>query len=370
VESKGKITAKGLVILLLPLYLLFAFPVLYNTVDKKIVYQGQQVILTTWVACSQRPERVDWERLPSFNGFWMEEVTPLRRVAFLNTVRKGCWAYSVKAFALFPQHSGVLEIGDGVARIYIKGKKYVSTGNRLKIKILPIPEKVDWVGKLNLSLRITPEEGKLELVAEGYGNLDLLPPPEVLKLKGNLVFVGASVQKVFENKRLSGKKTFIYLTRGKTVSGEGFSYKIFDPETRKIKVVKTPSFKLVRQESQKSYDIFGFRNGFREFSPLFSSRFYWGVFFFLVLILVVSIIVILKPRLGSSPNPVKEINLLEEDMEYLNKEEFYSRLARLFSENEPFRSKLDHIRFSPFADSLQERKKLLEEAKKKFEVKR
>lgn len=369
-ESKGKISAKGLVILLFPIYLLFGAPVLYNTVDKKIVYQGQQVILTSWVACSQRPERVNWSRLPSFNGFWMEEVTPSRRVMFLNIGRRGCWGYSVKAFALFPQHPGVLEIGDGVARIYIRGKEFVSNGNRVKIKVLPLPGKVDWVGKLQLTLNITPQEGKLELIAKGEGNLDLLPLPRAQRLKGNLVFVGASIQKKFEKNVLSGRKVFIYLARGNTVSGDGFSYKVFDPVRRKIITVKSTSFKLIREGHRKNYEIFGFRNGFREFVPLFSRTFYWVTICLLFVILVVSVFVMLKSRFTPSINPVKEINSLEQNLEHLDKDEFYSRLSKLFSGDETFLSRLDHFRFSPFADSVEERKKVIREAKRKLGVKK
>lgn len=369
-ESKGKISSKGLVIILFPIYLLFGAPVLYNTVDKKIVYQGQQVILTSWVACSQRPERVDWSRLPSFNGFWMEEVTPSRRVMFLNIGRRGCWGYSVKAFALFPQHSGVLEIGDGVARIYIRGKEFVSNGNRIKIKVLPLPGKVDWVGKLQLTLNITPQEGKLELVAEGEGNLDLLPLPRAQRLKGNLIFVGTSIQKKFEKNILSGRKVFVYLVRGNTVSGDGFSYRVFDPARRIIITVKTPSFKLVRKGPRRNYEIFGFRNGFREFVPLFSRTFYWVIFCLLFVVLVVSIVVLLKPKFTPSFNPMRELSFLERGLEHLDKEEFYSRLSKLFSEEDPFLSRLDHFRFSPFADTVEERKKVIEEAKRKLGVKK
>jgi len=232
VGGSGEIRAKGLVILI-PL-LLFSKPVLYNTVDRKKVFAGEQILFISWAACTQRPERIEWKRLPSFNGFWMEGVRIKRRVDFINIGKKGCWAYPVKSLAIFPQSSGEVKIGGGEVRIFLKGKVYIIKGNEIEVRVKPLPGETDWVGTLQLNLKIEPDRGRMEVIAQGEGNIDLLPKPGVKSLKGELVFAGSSSQKNFENGKLKGKKIFTYTVRGNGARGDGFFYRVFNPKERRV----------------------------------------------------------------------------------------------------------------------------------------
>ena len=365
-EIKGKISSKGLVILI-PIFFLFSRPVLFHTVDRKIVYQGQQVILTSWIACSTRPEMVNWERIPSFDGFWMEEVKPEKRVTFLNIGKRGCWAYSVRAFALFPQRAGILQIGDGKARVFIRGKEYVVKGNILSVRVLALPPGADWFGDVKLSLRTIPEEGKIELIAEVEGNPDLLPVPKIADLKGDLIYVGSSVEKKFEKGSLKGKKKFVYLSKSTKISCGGFYFRVFDPKSKKIKIISSPSFSMSRKTKGNPGEIYGFRGGFEDYTPLFSMKVYWIIFGVFSFLLAGSLVILFKDKMfrkeKSSNKLLEEISMR---LEGLTKEEFYETISRLIPQESELKRKIDHIRFSPFKDSIEERKEILRKAKEEL----
>ncbi len=361
-ESSGKIRAKGLVILL-P-FLLFSKPVLYNTVDRKKVFTGEQILFISWAACIQRPERIEWKRLPSFNGFWMEDVRIKKRVDFINIGKKGCWAYPIKSLAIFPQSSGKVKIGGGEVKIFLKGKAYVLKGNEIEVRVKPLPERADWVGTLQLNLKIEPDRGNMEIIAQGQGNIDLLPKPKVKSLKGELIFAGSSSQKNFENGKLKGKKIFIYAVRGNKARGEGFFYRVFNPEKKKMMLISTPSFSFFPSEERKEWEIFGFRRGVKEYKPFLSSFVFWGVFSLCLLLMGASLVYRLREKFHGSIDPLKEIEILEKGIKNLPKDEFYSRLEALFSKEGKFNQRIEHLRFSPHLDSISERIKILNEARK------
>ncbi len=354
---KGLLRRKGLVILL-PLFHLLSSPVLYNTASSRRVYAGQYIIFSSWLSCVSSPQKAVWLSLPDFEGFWIKEISPPRRTAFLPLVRKGCWGYNLRTWIITPMKPGRMRIGGGRVRVNIKGRDYLLSGNAIRVRVLPVPEGTMWTGPLSLEVKPDPVSGKVELGVKVEGEPALIPSPEISLQKGELTLVATTETRQVKAGRVFGEKKFLYMAKGR-VEGLVFSYRVFSLKRRKLLEVKTPSLSLEPRLFRPE-----------EISPLppsssslpISFRMtFWVVsasLFFLSLIFIS--LSLLRQRRPSSKSRVKQIlarvkelspeHLLEELSPWLDGE---------------LKQQVDHLRFSPKINR-REYERLLEKIRERF----
>ncbi len=353
--TKGFFPVKGLVALF-PFFLL-STPLLYHTVSKTKVYSGQFLVFTSWLSCVSGPHKTAWASLPNFEGFWAREVSPLRRTQFLKIGKRGCWGYQVKTWMLTPMKPGGYRIGGGKLRVKIGGKDYLLSGNYVSIKVLPLPEKVMWTGPLSLKVETDPVAGRIELRVRVKGDPALVPYPEISLKKGSLTLAGTAERMEAES-NFSGEKRFTYMARGR-VEGLAFTYRVFDPVSRKVKVISSPEVSLMpRLLSQHEL---AYSSGGSGRLPLSLHPFFWamaGVLFFLsVLFLGLSLV---KSRTPSLKARIKKV------LESAGRdpaEEVLQRLSSLLEGD--LREQVDRLRFSPRIDK-REFEKLISKVRERF----
>ena len=356
-ETKGLGRWKGLVALL-PFLYLFSSPVLYHTVSRKRVYSGQYIILTSWLACVPSPTSALWLSLPDFEGFWIKEISPIKRTTFLNIGRRGCWGYQLRTWVATPMKPGRFKIGGGKVKVVLKGRKYLLGGNFLKIRVMPVPRETMWTGSLSLETKTDLIRGKIELKVKVEGDPSLVPEPKIEIKKGEVITVGAVEEKEVKAGKLLGTKTFLYMAKGK-VEGLVFSYRVFNPKRKKLLEIKTPALsikpRLFAEEQIKPLPPSS------SSLPLIFQPLYWVSASVILLLSVVFLILsLLRAKQPSSRSKIKQIlsraqklpprQLLEELSPWLEGE---------------LRKETDHLRFSP---KIKERdlKKLLQKIKERL----
>ncbi|GEM_PF-3070553 len=240
--AKGLFPGKGLVALF-PFFLLLSTPLLHHTASKTRVYSGQSLVFTSWLSCVSGPQKTAWLSLPNFEGFWAREIEPESRTRFLKIGRRGCWGYHVKTWIITPMKPGVYRVGGGKLKVNAGGRPYILSGNYLRIKVLPVPEESMWTGSLSLKVETDPVAGRIELRVKVKGDPALVPYPEVSLRKGSVILAGAG-ERWNPNGDFSGEKIFTYMARGK-IEGLVFSYRVFDPTSRRVLVVSSPEISLL-----------------------------------------------------------------------------------------------------------------------------
>ncbi len=239
--SRGAFPGKGLVIFF-PLFLLLSSPVLRHTASRSRVYSGQYFLLSSWLSCVRGPHKTNWVSLPSFEGFWAREVPPVRRTQFLKTGGGGCWGYHVNTWMVTPMKAGTYRVGGGKLRVEVDGREYLLSGNYLRIKVLPVPPGTMWTGALSLGVETDPVSGRVDLRVEVEGDPSLVPNPEISLKSGEVLLTGTS-ERMGTRGKFFGEKKFSYIARER-VEGLVFSYRVFDPSSRKLRRVSSPEVSL------------------------------------------------------------------------------------------------------------------------------
>ncbi|MBP5398585.1 MAG: BatD family protein [Bacteroidales bacterium] len=180
-------------------------------VDKDNVVLGEPVRVTLKLYQRVNISGLDDAKLPSFNGFWSQDVTPQRDIQFVRENYKGAIynAAVIKDYVLIPQRSGGLAIEpaeltclvyqrvsqntgsifDGFFDDYTTIRKRVATQART-IKVSPLPQPspkgfCGGVGKFDMEVKVsrdslkTHEAASLFVTVKGRGNLSLLEAPKV-----------------------------------------------------------------------------------------------------------------------------------------------------------------------------------------------
>ena len=147
------------------------------------------------------------EKMPSFNGFWIEDLFSPKKLQLRKEVRNGVQYYSaiIKKIALFPTKSGLIKIQPLSAVIGVRenqqrwndfslfgppSKKHTISTNESLINVLPLPDDPNGkistlVGDWQISSKLNGRNFKqdeafiLELEVQGVGNLQTVPVPEI-----------------------------------------------------------------------------------------------------------------------------------------------------------------------------------------------
>jgi uncharacterized membrane protein len=249
-------------------------------------YQGQQVIITYTIYTRVPINQYSIDGLPSFRGFWSENITPdgqpeTRTQVIDGTTYRLADIYKV---AVFPQRSGELKIDplDVEAIVSLPGQRrqslldeffggspfdqrrtvrqnVVSNPLTLNVKPLPVQNKPaafsGMVGtdfkveaSVNMNELNTNDAANLKLSISGRGNMRLLEQPKI-NFPANLEVFDPNVTDNIRNtlSGIIGSREYDYVMIPRT-GGEftipSWSFIYFDPQTEKYITQQTPEFVL------------------------------------------------------------------------------------------------------------------------------
>ena len=248
--------------------------------DKHNVYKGEQIIATVkiYVAPNVPISSFDDVTLPSYAGFWTQEVDVPNQISFTREVyhSKIYQVGVLKKTILFPQQIGKIKIDPFQITCLVRQRvrqsrsffddffdqyrtvraKVVSDPETVNVKDLPTQPAGFYggVGNLDFSASLDKNELKsdqaatLKITVSGSGNLRLIDAPKVEFPKDFEVYDPKTSEKLnATNGGLTGSKTFEYLfiPRFKgdyTIPPVKFA--TFNPATGKYKYDQSQEFKL------------------------------------------------------------------------------------------------------------------------------
>lgn len=254
-------------------------------VNKTNVFMGEQILATYYIYVHPELNLVNLEgdKLPTFNGFWTQEID-VGRLQFDRDVVNGV-AYNkavVKKVILFPQRSGKLEVEPYgfkfTARLQVSsGRKsrdpfegffssgnykdfeYTTKTNTAIINVNPLPENAPisfngavgdfkmeaWFDK---TISVQNDPFTLKVKISGKGNLQLIEPLNLNFPPGFEAYEPKSTDNInISATGVTGSKTFEYLimprNQGKyDVGPVEFAY--FDLDSKKYKILSSDKFSL------------------------------------------------------------------------------------------------------------------------------
>jgi hypothetical protein len=247
-------------------------------IDKKSVYQNQQILVEYKLYFRVDVRSYNIEKVPTNPGFWMEEFKLPSQPRVSNEIINGITyrVATLRKVALFPTRSGELTIEpmtislDAVVKQKRRSRsifddffddpfgrtvKTTVSSQTLKINAKPLPEKdrpADFdgvVGKYNIALKADKTELKaneavsIQLSIKGDGNVKLLKVPKIdLPADMEIYDPKEKTNISRENNKISGSKVveYVIVPRFKgTYKIEPVSFSYFDPVKAKYSSLKT-----------------------------------------------------------------------------------------------------------------------------------
>jgi len=219
------------------------------TPDKRQVYRGEQLTVIYKLYTRLNISSPQISKLPSYNGFWAEDLDSPRNINFAIEMYNGerFRAAVIKKSALFPTKSGELSITPLELKVPVLVKRkrnsrdffddffndsffgrtetieFDAVSNTLKINVLPLPNQnvpssfKGAVGEYNFNVELDKSEVKqneavsLKLTLSGTGNVKLLDIPEIKLPPGFEKYEPRSTEKINRRNIVSGNKTVEYL---------------------------------------------------------------------------------------------------------------------------------------------------------------
>ena len=179
---------------------------LESSIDKKTIYRGEQLTLTYKLFTKIDVTSFE-EEMPSFSGFWIEDLFSPKKLQLRKEVKNGVQYYSaiIKKIALFPTKSGPIKIQPLSAVIGVRenqqrwndfslfgppSKKHTISTSEILVNVLPLPPNPNGkistlVGDWQISSKLNGKNFKqdeafiLELEIQGIGNLQTVPIPNI-----------------------------------------------------------------------------------------------------------------------------------------------------------------------------------------------
>jgi hypothetical protein len=207
-------------------------------IDKKKVYQGEGLILTYKAYSSEPIIDVDAREMPSYEGFWVEDlgVDPNPRIIQKNGKKYN--EYTLIRKLLFPSTPGKKTIepltfaiairessGDIFENFFGRGTRRIYRQTDLMIlEALSLPERgqpddfTGIVGDFTVSMEVDKKECSVndainvEVTVEGYGNLKGLSPIKFEDVSDFKIYEPEVVEESrFEGKKLKSRKAWKYI---------------------------------------------------------------------------------------------------------------------------------------------------------------
>jgi hypothetical protein len=252
-------------------------------IDKKSVYQNQQILVEYKLYFRVDVRSYNIEKIPANPGFWMEEFKLPSQPRISNEIINGVTyrVATLRKVALFPTRSGELTIEpmtislDAVVKTKRRSRsifddffndpfgrtvKKTVISQTLKINVKPLPKTgrprdfEGVVGRYSISLKADKTELKaneavsVQLSIKGDGNVKLIRPPKIdLPADMEIYDPKEKTNITRDNNKISGSKVVEYVLvprfKGEyTIEPVPFSY--FDPIKNKYVTVKTDPISL------------------------------------------------------------------------------------------------------------------------------
>jgi len=258
------------------------------TVDRSKVYLGQPITVTYKLYTRLGiASQMQVSKLPSYEGFWAEEINVSNTINFTTEMYKGK-QYRVgllKIVELFPSQLGELSVtplqldvpvqirqnrkrssGDIFDNFFndpffnpVQTVNYTAKSNTIKIHVIPLPAKDipksfnGAVGDYTMNSQISTTNVKtndpisLKINISGSGNIPLLNMPEINLPQGFDKYEPKTSEQINRAGSVSGTKTFEYLIvprapGKKEIPPIQFSY--FNPAKGTYVTLSTPSYSL------------------------------------------------------------------------------------------------------------------------------
>jgi hypothetical protein len=254
------------------------------TVDKTSALMGEQITLTYKLYFKTNIESPSFSKLPSYNGFWAEELeqpTNLRpQVEMYNGERYQ--SVVIKRAALFPTKTGKLTISPLELNVpviirrrrtgndifddffndsfFSRNEKidYTAKSNSAVVNIKPLPGNAPEsfngaVGKFNFNASIDKNEVEqndavtIKIDVSGQGNIALLDIPEIKLPPGFEQYDPKTSESIVKENIITGRKSIEYLVVPR-VSGqktiEPIEFTFFDISRKRYVTLTSLEFKL------------------------------------------------------------------------------------------------------------------------------
>lgn len=247
--------------------------------DRNQVFKGEHIVATIKIYSRVNLARLGEMKMPSFSGFWSQEVMTPAQVNLERTNYKG-QLYNmgiIRQTILVPQQTGTIKIepfelecfvnipsrrsrsvfddffGDGFFGSYeTLSRKLVSPPMEVKVKPFPVsppPGYTGAVGKFSVSANLdkatvkTNEPVNLKVVIKGNGNLKLIDLPS-FRFPADLEVYDPKVKDQIEAglNGISGSKTFDYLIIPRFPGSfeiPSWSFTWFDPSAAEFRTFTT-----------------------------------------------------------------------------------------------------------------------------------
>ena len=247
--------------------------------DHERAYVGQQVTVSYDLFYRIQPHNVSFNKLPTFVGFWTEDLFVAQQLDSHQEVRGGV-SYNVaplRRVALFPTGAGTHAVGTLAVSCDIpqqrsrrgsalddffagdpffgRSRSVLLQSEELQIEVLPLPEQgrpaefTGAVGRFQLSVEAQPTQVAvgdpvtLRVLVEGEGNMAAVQPLQVDAAAGVKLYD----PKVEEEERITngvygGRRLFEYILipeQGGTVNIPPLRFAYFDPHQARYEVLKS-----------------------------------------------------------------------------------------------------------------------------------
>jgi len=255
-------------------------------IDKQKVFKGEQVTVTYKLYTRlDIAAQMSVSKLPSYQGFWAEELETSPNISFSTEVINGKQfkVGVIKRAALFPSQTGELALTPFELKVPILIKKkrgsgnifddffddpffgrretyeYTAKSNTVKIISVDLPQKNvpssfnGAVGEFNLNANIDKAKVKanepiaLKLEISGTGNLQLINVPEVKLPTGFEKYEPKVNEQINRSNKISGKKTIDYLLVPR-IAGKmeiaPVTFSFFNPNSKSYITLNTNSFTI------------------------------------------------------------------------------------------------------------------------------
>jgi hypothetical protein len=249
--------------------------------DRTTVYVGQQLVIDYWLYTSVELANVRLGDVPSYSGFWSEELFAAKRLDFTQKVIDGkrYSAAPIKKVALFPTTSGDFAIepmsiicdvpvrtGDMFRDMWGASQTAAEKSTPISVKVLPLPAEgrpEGWsgaVGSFKLSVDCSPQSVKVgepvyvTLKISGRGNLRTLEAPKLPEIGDFKVYEPeVNFDLSTSGDYISGTKTCKYMlvpnSEGKHVI-PALAFSFFDPSDKKYHRLTTDEIVLNAQPGE------------------------------------------------------------------------------------------------------------------------
>ncbi len=257
------------------------------TSDRKRAYMGQQITVTYKLYTRLNiASQMSVSKLPSYQGFWAEEINVPNNITFTTEMYKGKQfrVGILKKAALFPSQTGELSVTPFEINVPVQVKtrqqkgnnifdnffndpffnnyrtiNYDAKSNTIKIKVEPlpsanVPESFNGaVGQYSLSASLsqshttTNNPVDLKLVISGTGNIKLLNTPKVDLPPGFDQYQPKTNDQINRAGAISGKKTIDYLIVPRAAGKKlipAIKFSFFDPGKRSYVTLQSKPFEL------------------------------------------------------------------------------------------------------------------------------